>query len=79
MMPFNTSPSSFFVLLLSLVVVMEMVPISRSFSRKDILQSFLKIAANINKITAVSVVLNFLLRYIHIHFTLSLCLVESIV
>ena len=79
MMPFNTSPSSSFVLLLSLVVVMEMVPVSSSFSRKDILQSFLKIAANINKITAVSVLLNFLFRPIHIHLTLSPCLVESIV
>ena len=49
MMFFNTSPS--FLLLLSLVVRMDMVPVSSSFRRKDILESFLRIAANINKIT----------------------------
>ena len=60
-MHLNASPrclskSSFFLLLLSLLVLTDTAPISSSnlLSREDILGSFLRVAASINNITAVS-------------------------
>ena len=67
-MHLNASPrclskSSFFLLLLSLLVLTDTAPIlsSNLLSREDILGSFLRVAASINNITAVSMAFNCLL------------------